>query len=326
MHFPRTLLFLAFSLVSGTIVRAASSSESVVFKEICDASAIVSVTDDLFAVANDEDNLLRFYRWNRPGSPVYTSQLNAMFFGKKKAPEMDIEATARLGQQIFWITSHGRNRKGKAAPERCGFFALEISESNGEIILRQTGKLYTHLLDDLFREPKLATFDLANAAKLAPKARGGLNIEALAATPSGELLIGFRNPIPQGRALIVPLLNPEDLLSGKRARFGDAILLELNGLGLRGMESVEGGYYLIAGPADGGGVSQLFFWKGDESKPQPVTDIHFPGLNPEGICVVNGSQSELILLSDDGAREVNGKECKDLPKSQRQFRALRVTR
>ena len=139
-------------------------------------------------------------------------------------------------------------------------------------------------------------------------------------------MIGFRNPIPQGRALIVPLLNPEDLLSGKRARFGDAILLDLIGLGLRGMESVEGGYYLIAGPADGGGVSQLFFWKGDESKPQPVTDIHFPGLNPEGICVVNGSQSELILLSDDGAREVNGKECKDLPKSQRQFRALRVTR
>src|SRR5690606_6673145 len=146
------------------------------------ASAIVSVTDDLFAVANDEDNLLRFYRWNRPGSPVYTSQLNAMFFGKKKAPEMDIEATARLGQQIFWITSHGRNRKGNAAPERCAFFALKISVSNGEISLRQTRKLYTRLLDDLLRAPKLATFDLANAAKLAPKARGRLNIDALAAT------------------------------------------------------------------------------------------------------------------------------------------------
>jgi hypothetical protein len=82
----------------------------------------------------------------------------------------------------------------------------------------------------------------------------------------------------------------------------------------------------IAGPADGDAASRLFFWKGDRSKPQPVTDINFSGLNPEGICLVNGSESELLLLSDDGSREINGKECKDLPKSQRQFRAFRVSR
>jgi hypothetical protein len=203
---------------------------------------------------------------------------------------------------------------------------LEISESDNGISVRPAGTLYTHLLDDLRREPKLAGFQLANAAELAPKANGGLNIEALAATPNGELLIGFRNPIPKGCALIVPLLNPNDLLSGGRARFGDAILLNLNGLGLRGMENVKDGYYLIAGPANGNAASRLFFWKGDKSRPQPVAGVNFSGLNPEGICLVNGSESELLLLSDDGSREINGKECKDLPKSQRQFRAFRISR
>jgi len=326
MIFRRTILLFTFSFVFAMITRAANSSSPLVFEETCDASAIVSVTADLFAVANDEDNLLRFYRWSQPGAPVHSSSLNTIFFEKKKSPEMDIEAAARLGQRVFWITSHGRNKKGKAAPERCGFFALEISESNGEISVRPAGKLYSHLLDDLLREPKLESFQLANAAKLAPKQSGGLNIEALAATSNGELLIGFRNPIPKGRALIVPLLNPNDLLAGERARFGEPVLLDLGGLGLRGMESVNDGFYLVAGPADGDAASRLFFWKGDKSKPQPVTDINFTGLNPEGICLVNGSESELLLLSDDGSREVNGEECKDLPKSQRQFRAFRVTR
>jgi hypothetical protein len=236
------ILILTFSFVFAAITHASTLGQSLIFKETCDASAAVSVTDDLFAVANDEDNLLRFYRWSQPGEPVQTNNLNTLFFGKKKSAEMDIEAAALLGRRVFWITSHGRNKKGKVTPGRCGFFALEISESNNEISVRPAGTLYTHLLDDFRHEPKLAGFQLANAAELAPKAKGGLNIEALAATPNGELLIGFRNPIPKGRALIVPLLNPNDLLSGGRARFGDAILLDLNGLGLRGMENVRDGY------------------------------------------------------------------------------------
>jgi hypothetical protein len=33
---------------------------------------------------------------------------------------------------------------------------------------------------------------------------GGLNIEGLAATPDGQLLIGFRNPLSEGKALLLP--------------------------------------------------------------------------------------------------------------------------
>jgi hypothetical protein len=56
---------------------------------------------------------------------------------------------------------------------------------------------------------------LEAAEKLPPKAKGGLNIEGLAATPDQELLIGFRNPIPEDKALVLVLTNPKDLLEKK---------------------------------------------------------------------------------------------------------------
>jgi len=308
------------------VAHAATLGPPIVFVETCDASAGVSVSDDLFAVANDEDNLLRFYRWSQPGKPVHTANLNTLLFGKKKSPEMDIEAAARIGSRVFWITSHGRKANGEFAPDRARLFALEITDTNGEILVRRVSGSYTNLIDDLAREPKLARFHLADAAKLAPKKSGGLNIEALAATPEGALLIGFRNPIPEGRALIVPLLNPNEVLSGRSPHFGGAIALDLGGLGLRGMETVANGYYLIAGPANGGAPSRLFFWKGDASAPQPISGINFSGMNPEGIFLRNATnQSDFLLLSDDGAREENGKECKNLPKSERRFRAFRFS-
>jgi hypothetical protein len=178
---------------------------------------------------------------------------------------------------------------------------------------------------DLLREPKLARFHLAQAAELAPKAQGGLNIEALTDTPQGSLLIGFRNPTPDDRALVVPLLNPNAVLTGQPAEFGDPILLDLGGLGLRGIGSTGRGYYLMAGPVDSEADCRLFLWSGGESQPQPIQGVRFPGINPEGICFHDAEgKSNFLVLSDDGTRHVAGQECKSLPQSQRQFRAFRL--
>jgi hypothetical protein len=54
------------------------------------------------------------------------------------------------------------------------------------------------------RDPRLRRFHLAAAAHRPAEAPDGLNIEGLAATPAGSLLIGFRNPLPGGRALARP--------------------------------------------------------------------------------------------------------------------------
>jgi hypothetical protein len=247
--------------------------------------------------------------------------------GLNSGKELDIEGAARLGQRIFWITSHGQDKDGDFAPNRHRLFALRVSDGAAGVRVEREGAACTDLVARLAADPRLAAFQLAKAARLAPKAPGGLSIEALTDTPEGTLLIGFRNPIPEGRALLIPLLNPERLLAGEHARFGEPIQLDLGGLGLRGMGSVEEGYYLLAGPAQGDGQSRLYFWAGVGTAPQLVPSINLTGLNPEGICFHDsGSRTDFLLLSDDGSRNVNGTECKDLPPGERTFRAYRVPR
>lgn len=299
--------------------------EPVVFSDTCDASAALSVSGDLFVVANDEDNLLRFYRFSQPGKPVQTFDLKPWFTDKRKAPEADLEAATRIGDTIFFISSHGRNSAGKPAPARQRLFALTLTETNNAVTVRAVGKIYTNLIADLAADPRYAPFDLADASELAPKESGGFNIEALVATPEGTLLIGFRNPIPKGRALLAPLLNPQAIIEGSAAKFGAPMLLDLGGLGLRDMCSTTNGYYVIAGPAgSGGGESRLFFWNGNMNTPRALSDVRFAKNNPEGICFLDfGDRRDFLIVSDDGSQKIDGKECKSLPEPQRQFRAYR---
>lgn len=310
-----------------TVSQSVAAVVPLVFRGMCDASAAVQLQGNLFAVASDEDNVLRFYRLDQPGEPVGSFDLRPFLFGSKKGPESDLEAAARIGDRVYWISSHGRDASGNPAPGRHRFFALEVERHGTNVNLKPVGRAYTNLLADLVTEPILARYDLAGASGRAPKAPGGLNIEALTDTPDGGLLIGFRNPIPEGRALVVPLLNPAEIVAGQRARFGLPVLLDLGGLGLRGIGSFEAGYYLIAGPADREAECRFYHWAGGAAAPQRVGNIPLQGINPEGICFHDDQgHSEYVILSDDGSLSVDGKDCKKLPRKQRQFRAFRIAR
>jgi hypothetical protein len=205
----------------------ATLGEPIVFTGTCDASAALALGKDLFAVANDEDDILRFYKLSQPGKPVQKFDLRTVFPSAQKKSESDIEGAARVGDRCFFITSHGRDASGRPAPNRHRFFALEMTIHNDRVSVRRMGNVYTNLVETLAAQPQYAQFKLADAARLAPKATGGLNIEALTDTPEGHLLIGFRSPIPGKRALIAPLLNPEPVLSGRAPEFGPPILLDL---------------------------------------------------------------------------------------------------
>ena len=304
----------------------AGLSEPLVFTGMCAASAAVALAKDLFVVASDEDNILRFYRPSRPGKPIYQYDLRTVLSTREKSPEADLEGAARLGQRVFFISSHGRNAKGKFAPNRHFFFALEFTQQEGEIRVQPVGKPYMNLVADLAHDPKYARFRLAEAAQRAPESAGGFNIEALTDTPESTLLIGFRSPIPERRALLVPWLNPNEVITGQPPRFGDPILLDLGGLGLRDMSPAARGYYLLAGPDHGHAESRLFSWEGGSSVPRAVTGVQFPKINPEGIFFLDvDGRSDFLILSDDGSRKLKGKECKSLPESERQFRAYRFT-
>ena len=309
---------------------AASLSKPLVFTGACDASAAVALDTNLFVVASDEDNILRFYRPSQPGLPVFKYDLRPVLSLARKSPEADLEGATRLGQHAFFISSHGRNAEGKYAPNRHRLFALELTQPHGEIRAQPVGKPYTRLVEDLARDPRYVRFRLTEAAEKAPKAPGGFNIEALADTPEGGLLIGFRSPIPDHHALLAPLLNPEEVIQGQPPRFGDPILLDLGGLGLRDMCSTQNGYYIIGGPDAGHKEShtdsRLFTWAGGDSIPQAVMGVPFHKINPEGIFFLDVTgRSDFMIISDDGKRKVDGQECKKLPESERRFRAYRFT-
>jgi hypothetical protein len=287
-----------------------SQSAEVLFSGMCDASGAVPLAGGRFLVADDEDNVLRTYDSARPGAPV--SQVDVSeFLGakvkKKGAAETDLEAATRIGDRAYFITSHALSSAGKYKPERFRFFATSAPAQGKP---QPVGKPYEGLLADLLAEPQLARFDLARAAELPPKVPGGFNIEGMVARNEGGVWLGFRNPLPQGRALLVPLLNPEDLVQGGHARFGEPLTLDLGGLGIRALGAWQGRYLIAAGRYDSGGVSRLLEWDG-KAAVRDVPGAKLDGYNPEAFFV-SVAQGRLLLLSDDGSRQVDGEECKSL--------------
>jgi hypothetical protein len=288
-----------------------------------DASGAVAVTSNLFVVADDEDNTLRLYRSDTGGTPIKEFDCNEFLEVRGKSLEADLEAGARIGDRAFWIGSHGRNKNGKERPNRCRLFATDISVAGDEVWVTPVGKPYKGLLGDLIRDPRFKQFHFAAAAKLMPKEAGALNIEGLSATPEGHLLIGFRNPIPDGKALLIPLLNPNEVIAGKAALFGPAIQLDLGGLGIRDIACYEGTYIISAGPYHGGGPFRFYRWLGVGTQPEQIVVDDIGDYHPEAVIIYPGrGLREMQILSDDGKREVDDISERDLPMAQRTFRSF----
>jgi len=293
----------------------------------CDASAGAAVGTSRVVVASDEDNILRVYRTDVCGTPVHTLDLTSFLGVIGKHPEADIEGAATVGNQVYWITSHGTNSRGHQRPNRHRFFATDIRADNDTVSITPVGIHYRDLVRDLVTAPQLKGFRLEDAAGRPPKGPGGLNIEGLCATPNGGLLIAFRNPVKEWNALLIPLENPEEVLLGKKARLGNPICLPLGGLGIRAIAYVEtqGIYLIIAGPPRLEAVFRLYQWSGNPSVPAtPVDGVSFKGLQPEGLVVFPSAKPRALVLSDDGAMRIEGKACKESPPKRRRFRTFWV--
>jgi hypothetical protein len=286
---------------------AASAVRWVTFEGTCDASGAVPIDDRHFAVADDEDNVLRVYDARRGGKPVGKTNLSKRIELPKKG-EADIEAATSLGGRAFWLSSHGRKPSGEEDPNRSVVITTALPTVDGEIA--GESRVYRNLLRDLLRAPALAPYALDRAAELPPRAPGGLNLEGLTATPEGTLLLGFRNPVPRGKAIVVPLLNPEVLSRPSGSlRLGAPIELDLGGLGVRSLSWWRGSYWIAAGPAGDGGPARLYRWPGPGSAPQLVAESALADANPEAFFTAEANE-EMLLLSDDGMRLVDGKPCK----------------
>jgi hypothetical protein len=82
-HIQAAFIAVTFLMLVIAATVSRSTDAPLTFYGTCDASAAVQLTGDMFAVANDEDNLLRFYSLSKPGDPVGTFSLGPFLFDKK---------------------------------------------------------------------------------------------------------------------------------------------------------------------------------------------------------------------------------------------------
>ena len=319
-HGRAAALALAFAIA---VVGSAATAADVRFTGMCDASGAIPLSTDRFAVADDEDNLLRIYDAGTGGAPLgeidISSQLGVEPTRSRKGrlkppPETDIEAATTLNGRAYWITSHGRDSRGEQRRERLRFFTTTVPDEYRPLAV--TAVAPETFFEQLLAAPQLRPFDLSAAAMRPPKTPGGLNIEGLSATPDGGLLIGFRNPIPDGLALLVVLENPEQVMAGEAARFGEPIQLDLGGLGVRALSLRHSRYLITAGHHDSGGESRLYAWNGIGAPEQVAVDLR--DFNPEGYFQ-HAARADVMLLSDDGGRMVGTHPCKRLKKREQKY-------
>jgi hypothetical protein len=289
----------------------------VTFEGSCDASGAVPLDERRFLAIDDEDDRVRVYDAERGGKPLRTLVFSPPLPASEgKRPEADLEGIARIGDEIFFLSSHARRRSGKLDLHRRLFFATGLPASGDHLPV--IGEPYQRLLEDMVASPALARFDLGAAAEHAPAEPGGLNCEGLAPAADGSLLLGFRNPRPDGKALLVRLVNPRDVLHGQPARFEDARLLDLGGFGISALAPFRDAHLLLAGPVSERASFRLYRLPATEL-PSPIGGVDLVGLSAEGFYAPAG-QGRVMVLSDDGTALRAGKPCKKAEPAQKAFR------
>ena len=318
----RVVFFVLICGIIGYSSDGDSAEEVLIYYGMSDASAAVAVGEEMFVVADDEDNVLRVYKTNQTCFPVFTYDLTKFLGTTLEYPEADIEGATMIGDRIYWITSHGRNRDGKMRPSRYRFFATAVEVQNRNITIHPIGMPCKTLIHSLLKAETMrqlglegaTRFDAANLTKqerknLAPK-KSGLNIEGLCASADGRTIyIGFRNPRPYSKAIVVPLNNPKQVIEKQESPiFAEPLLWDLKGCGIRSMEysHFHKAYFIVAGPHNEGAVA-LYRWSGQkDSSPVLVREILSDkcDFNPEALVTFETSAG-LLLLSDDGSSVID---------------------
>ncbi|MBM3847450.1 MAG: DUF3616 domain-containing protein [Verrucomicrobia bacterium] len=259
------------------------------------ASAVALVDADYMVIGDDETQELRIYHRWRSGVADYvrdfSQELGLRELGAMgRFREVDIEAAAQLGSRVYWLGSHSNCSNctplGEIRRNRRRLFATDITGAGRQSTLHYVGR-YDNLLSDLvswdsgnLHRKGAAYYGFEQSARpgLPPEAPtlDGFNLEGLAFSADGTVAyLGFRAPLIPGSgrtlALVVPVLNLPQLVIGNPAPgpaiFGDPIELDLNGRGIRGLETFGTGLMIIAGPVASGGSFRLFSWSGRRGEP-----------------------------------------------------------
>ena len=318
-----------------------------------DASTAQMIDNDLMIVADDENQALRLYNRQNSGLPLnsfnFTTSLGLTDISGGNPREVDIEASAKVGNRIYWMGSHSNASSGNNRPNRSRFFATDISGTGDATTLSYVGRF-----DNL--KSNLLAWDANNGHGLGANFLGlagssatgkapetadgsGFNIEGFEIAPNNTTAyICFRAPLQstttRTKALIIPLTNFADLVSGNptstTATFGNPIQLDLGGRAIREMKKNSTGEYLIiAGPHDGStGIApkdfRFYTWTGNPADAPILRNADLTALNANGSFesivdlpspLLSTSNVQVLVDNGDAIFYGNGVIAKDLPQN-----------
>ncbi|MFO0139170.1 MAG: lamin tail domain-containing protein, partial [Cyanobacteriota bacterium] len=140
------------------VIRYAASAASVspsstrFFTGASDASTGVAIDSQFMLVADDENQVLRLYDRNNSGRPIagfdFTTSLALTDTSAGLPREVDLEASLRVGNRIYWLGSLSNSSSGDFRPNRNRLFATDGSGSGATTSLSYVGR-YDNLKADL---------------------------------------------------------------------------------------------------------------------------------------------------------------------------------
>jgi hypothetical protein len=307
------LLVLLLALAAAA--SAAARQGSITMAEVSGAAALpggslLLVSDERLDVALVPDAAARLQSGSVKLGPG--ESLEPLLKGKVELD--DLEDAAFDGQSdVFLITSHSRTRLDETPESRYRLARLHFDATGKLIEARQS--------DALLKVIQTEVPFLADSIRR-PPAKAGFNIEGLASTPEGHLLVGLRAPTitestkradgGQEDAVLFAIRNPHALFQSPpaAASLGEVVKIDLDGQGVRGMcyDPDRRAFWLLAGLSVDPNHpvrSPWALWLWDR-KSEPVRARLPEGINleqPESVCRIDVSGKPHLLLIGDGAPE-----------------------
>lgn len=312
------------------VICAAEVEEVFTYSDACDASGAVWLDNEVFTVSSETTYANRHSTFG--GKP--TSSPLLLSIGRDS---LDIAAGVAVGDRAFFIGSHTLNKNGAWTDLNHRLIRLPGVPDNKT---KRLSKVMPE--DDRFVAPLKALGEEVLDIRFAHAVpdRGGLEVGGLAHFED-TLFVGFRSPLAdvhdKPHAMVVPWPNWRESLKDPAMApvYEPAILLDLDGRGIRGMEYWPGAaaHLIIAGPPGPvrkrkKGDFALYIWPADASRPPERIAYIDPEeqSRPESVVVEldtdEGDKVDIIILFDEYGRP----DCnKRTGRTQRTFHGWRLS-
>ena len=308
-----------------------------------DASDGVAIDSNYYISGDDEYNVLNVYSRHASGLPAVSFNFSPYLALPDPAhPEADIEAATRSTtnpNKMYWSGSMSNGASPfPNKPNRDRLFATTITGTGASTVITFAG--YVNLRSSLLAwgDANGYNFTASSQPGLDSKTKAGFSLEGMVFGPDNTTFyLGLRAPLVpvtnRNKALIAPILNFETWFNAGNPvgnpTYGSPIELDLNHRGIRDIERLSNGTYIIIAGDVGDSTlpCDLYKWTGYPTDAPILVPSAGNVIKMEGILpIYNGSQlslTQLQVITDGGDVELynDGNAAKDLTSSLRKFRS-----